>query len=301
MEFPEPMTDAGPTVCFLFDNGSLRSAATLALRGLARTLERSLPVPVEAVSLLHSSGVDAAALDGVPARLLEPALAEFFAREPRGRAVLLPLFFGPSAAPTDYVPARLEALRGRFPEARLVQADWLVRPERDPADELSGILRDRVRAVMTAEGLVRPRVVLVDHGTPQPAVNAVRNFLGERLRALLGAEVAGVAVASMERRAGSEYDFNEPLLETCLRTVPHDRGDVVVALQFLSPGRHAGPDGDVAAICRGAEAARPGLRAFMTETMAGDERLAAVLARRYEEAVAGAAGATGGVCAGAGR
>ena len=33
-----------------------------------------------------------------------------------------------------------------------------------------------------------------------------------------------------------------------------DEGEVVVALQFLSPGRHAGPGGDVAEICTEAEA-----------------------------------------------
>lgn len=284
MEMPAHIASKGPTVCFLFDNGSLRPASTLALRRLAGQLAGRLRVPVEAVSLLHSSGVDAAALDGVPARLLEPSLAEFFGRELRGRAVLLPLFFGPSAALTDYVPARLAALRERFPEAVMVSGGWLVRPKDDPADELTDILRDRVREVMAARGLARPRVVLVDHGTPQPGVTEVRDFLGARLARALADSVAGVSVASMERRPGPEYAFNDPLLEHCLRAEPNNRGDVVVALQFLSPGRHAGPDGDVAEICRAAEAVCPGLRTHMTETMSGDARLLDVLVRRYEEA-----------------
>lgn len=284
MEKPDTTLSPAPVVCFLFDNGSLRPASTLALRALAGVLAGLLPVPVEAVSLLHSSGVAAEKLDDVPARLLEPALAEFFEREPRARAVLLPLFFGPSAALTDYVPARMAALRARFPEADMVLADWLVHPERDDAPELAAILADRVRATLAANRLVRPRVVLVDHGTPQPAVTAVREFLASRLGAALAGEVAGVAAASMERRPGPEFAFNDPLLEACLRTAPHDAGDVVVALQFLSPGRHAGPDGDVAEICRAAEAERPALRTFMTETLSGDVRLAKVLARRYQEA-----------------
>ncbi len=285
MEKPDTTPSPAPTVCFLFDNGSLRPASTLALRALADTLAGLLPVPVEAVSLLHSSGVPAEKLGGRPARLLEPSLAEFFEREPRGRAVLLPLFFGPSAALTDYVPARVASLRARFPEADMVSAEWLVHPERDDAPELTDILADRVRATVAANGLTCPRVVLVDHGTPQPAVTAVRDFLAARLAGALSGEVAGVAAASMERRPGPEFAFNDPLLEACLRTVPHDTGDVVVALQFLSPGRHAGPDGDVAEICRAAEAERPGLRTFMTGTLSGDARLAEVLARRYCEAV----------------
>lgn len=279
---------SGPPLCLLFDNGSLRPASTLALRALARILAARLPARVEAVSLLHSSGVPAAELGGEPARLLEPALAEFFAREPEGRAVLLPLFFGPSAALTDYVPARMEALRARFPAACMVLADCLVHPERDDAPELAVMLADRVRAVIAERSLSRPRVVLVDHGTPQPAVTAVRDFLAAGLAAALGGEVAGVAAASMERRPGPDYAFNDPLLEDCLRTPPHDGGDVVVALQFLSPGRHAGPDGDVATICRAAEAKRPGLRTFMTGTLSGDARLADILARRFDAAVSAA-------------
>ncbi|MFH1499847.1 MAG: cobalamin biosynthesis protein CbiX [Verrucomicrobiota bacterium] len=285
MDQPASTPASGSAVCFLFDNGSLRPASTLALRALAANLAGRLPVPVEAVSLLHSSGVPPEQLAGRPARLLEPALADFFSREPAGRAVLLPLFFGPSAALTDYVPARVAALRERFPGARVVSAGWLVHPERADAPELTEILAGRVRAVVAARGLVRPRVVLVDHGTPQRGVTAVRDFLAGCLAEALAGEVAGVAAASMERRPGPDYAFNDPLLEHCLRTPPHEAGDVVVALQFLSPGRHAGPDGDVAQICRAAEAERPGLRTFMTETLSGDAGLVDVLARRYHEAV----------------
>jgi hypothetical protein len=88
----------------------------------------------------------------------------------------------------------------------------------------------------------------------------------------------------MERREGDEYVFNEPLLATCLGTPPFDAGEVVVALQFLSPGRHAGPGGDVATICAEAEGAarlsRRELRTAMTATLADDPRIVAILARR---------------------
>lgn len=269
--------------CFLFDNGSFRADSTRSLRSLAARLEVRLGHPVRAVSLLHSTRVPATELDGEPAQLLEPALDTWFGTEPNGRALLAPLFFGPSGALVDYVPERLAALATRHQAARAVLAEALVLPDEEP-EELIAILADRVRATLAEKGWVRPRVALCDHGTPLPAVSAVRDRLAEGLARVLGDEVAGVAACSMERREGPEFAFNEPLLETLLATPPFDAGDVVVALQFLSPGRHAGPGGDVAEICVRAEAARSGLRTAMTVPIADDERLVEVLARRIEKA-----------------
>lgn len=200
--------------------------------------------------------------------------------------MLLPLFFGPSAALTEYLPARLASVRTRFPKARLQLAPWLV----DPASvdcRLAGVLADRVREAAKARGWSRPKVVLVDHGSPQAAVTAVRDHLAGQLRGCLGNEIEALAAASMERREGEAYAFNEPLLATALRTPPFDRGEVVVALQFLSPGRHAGPEGDIAGICASAEGESPGLQTQMTGPMAGDPRLVQVLADRLRQADAG--------------
>ncbi|WP_043582725.1 sirohydrochlorin chelatase [Geminisphaera colitermitum] len=271
--------------CFLFDNGSLRADATRALRALAVALESRIGVPVEAVSLLHSTKIPADQLDGIPARLLEPALNAFFQQSPGAHAVLLPLFFGPSGAVTGYLPGRVRALLERFPAARITQACWLVDPAQPDggAPEIVAILADRVRAVIHSAGLGRPRVLLVDHGSPKRSVTAVRNLLGAALARELAGECAGVGVASMERREEERYDFNEPLLERALVTAPANQGDVVVALQFLSPGRHAGPGGDITQICQAAERANHGLRTQITDTLAGDPRLVEVLARRFDE------------------
>ena len=239
--------------------------------------------PVRAVSLLHSTRVPASELDGEPAQLLEPALDAWFAVEPNGRALLSPLFFGPSGALVDYVPERLAALAQRHPAARAFLAEPLVLPDEEP-NELLAILADRVRATMAEKGWQRPRVALCDHGTPLPAVTAVRDRLAAGLARVLGDEVAGVAACSMERREGPEFAFNEPLLETLLTTPPFEMADVVVALQFLSPGRHAGPGGDVAEICSRAKAARSGLRTAMTAPIADDARLVELLAQRIERA-----------------
>ena len=238
---------------------------------------------MQAVSLLHSSNVPAEALGGEPARLLEPALVAHFEAFPKAEVVLLPLFFGPSAALTDYVPARLASVRARFPQAKVRLAPWLVNPA-DGDSRLAGVLADQVRKAVRERGWSKPKVVLVDHGSPQPAVAAVRDHLGRQVRAELGGEIEALAVASMERRDGDAYAFNEPLLATALRTAPFNEGEVVVALQFLSPGRHAGPGGDIATICAAAEAEQAGLRTQMTEPIAGDERLVELLAERLLQA-----------------
>ncbi|SVD47506.1 uncharacterized protein METZ01_LOCUS400360, partial [marine metagenome] len=97
-------------------------------------------------------------------------------------------------------------------------------------------------------------------------------------------EVAGLRTCSMERRPGPEYAFNEPLLENLLcdeATVPER--DVVAALFFLSPGKHAGAGGDVEAICREAEKARPGLRTFLTEPLGEHPLVLDLLEERWGE------------------
>jgi hypothetical protein len=278
------MSSSFHTAWFLFDNGSLRADSTLSLRRVAAALSQRTGLAVQAVSLLHSSKVPAEALGGEPARLLEPALTAHFTAFPEGEAVLLPLFFGPSAALTDYVPARLASIRPRFPEARVQMAPWLVNSMTDGDRRLAVMLADQVRSTAAMRGWHRPKVVLVDHGSPQAAVATVRNHLGEQVRVELGTEIEALTVASMERREGDAYSFNEPLLATALRTPPFDHGDVIVALQFLSPGRHAGPGGDIAEICTAAETENENLHTQMTEPIAGDARLIELLAERLTQA-----------------
>jgi sirohydrochlorin ferrochelatase len=68
----------------------------------------------------------------------------------------------------------------------------------------------------------------------------------------------------MESPDGPEFDFNRPLLAEALLAPGFDSGDVVIAPLFLSPGRHAGPGGDLARIAREAEARSAGLRCHFT-------------------------------------
>ena len=277
-----PVPKSERPTCFLFDNGSLRPEATLSLRRLAGALAEALQADVRPVSLLHSSGVDPAQLDGRPAQLLEPALLDFARRGGRD-AILVPLFFGPSGALTDYLPGRLEAVRRQHPHLRVHCASWLVTPDDSSEYEVAAMLADAVRQVRREQGLAAPKVLLTDHGSPQRAVTAVRDTLAARLRQELAEEVSEVGAASMERRPGEAYAFNEPLLAGALAAGPFSTGDVIVCLQFLQAGRHAGPGGDIARICADAERVSPALRTHLTAPLAADARLIGLLARRYEQ------------------
>jgi sirohydrochlorin ferrochelatase len=269
---PEPLT-------LLVDNGSLEPAATLALRGLAVRLSGRLGRPVAPVSLLHSSGIDPALIGGEPAEILFPSLERRLAAG-QNDFILLPLFFGPSRALTEYLPENLARLRQKFPHLRIKLAPPL-HAARD--NRLAQILAQHVRDELDPSGA--DRVALVDHGSPVAVVTAVRNELAQQLAGLLGSRVAAVAPASMERRAGPEYDFCQPLLADLLAAPPWNSGRVIVAMQFLLPGRHAGPAGDVAEICRAAEAAAPGLRTVMTKLVAEHPLLIDLLADRWRQAM----------------
>jgi hypothetical protein len=259
----------------------LRPESTLSLRAIAIRLEAELGRPVRPVSLLHSTAVPPGRLDGRRAELLEPALKAALHDGMRAFG-LLPLFFGPSAALTAYLPERLAQLRVEFPDMRVKLAAPLVDVGAPEDLRLASILVRNIRRAIALARLVRPVVILADHGSPQPGVTAVRDFLGRQLRGLLAGEIDRLLVASMECRPGPEYAFAVPLLADALDRLPG--GDVVVALQFLSPGRHAGPGGDIGRICRAAEKKNPALRVQVTELVGADPQLAAVLADRYHAA-----------------
>jgi sirohydrochlorin ferrochelatase len=264
---------------WLVDNGSLRAESVLNLRRIARELSAVSGATVLPASLLHSSKVPAEQLEGEPAVNLERRLR--LALEAGERAfTVIPFFFGPTAAITAYLPERLAFRREKHGDFRIRRTPFLA--DGAGADRLASILVDRVLEAIGQRGLVRPRVALVDHGSPLPAVTAVRDRMAVKLARALGDEVAEVAGCSMERREGEAYAFNEPLLARLLDRPGWDRGDVVVAMLFLSPGRHAGPGGDVAGICAAAEARHAGLRTHMTGLVGDHPGIIPLLLSRLE-------------------
>lgn len=263
----------------LIDNGSSRPGSTLWLRRLASALGKRLGRPVHPVSLQHADKVPATDLDGVPAEVLAPFLRRVVGEGARD-FLAVPLFFGPSRAITQFVPdiaAELEPDLGPF---RLrVAPELCPLPPGEP--RLTQILEEQIRATARGQQIPLNRVVLVDHGSPQPSVNAVRRWLAEDLSTRLGDDVE-LREAVMERRPGPAYDFNGALLadvlEAMARADPHT--PVILALLFLAPGRHAGPGGDIAQMCAAAEQAHRGFRVHPCPLVGANPALITILADR---------------------
>jgi|SRR5690625_1639552 len=266
--------------CFLFDNGSLRASSTMNLRRIAADLSRKTGVSIDAVSLLHSHKVDAEELEGLPAELLEQALRrELEAGEREFR--LLPLFFGPSRALTRYLPLRLKKIREEFPSAEISLAPSLFDSRRGTDIRLAKILLEHLEEISDFEKKVP--VILLDHGSPEPEVSYVRDVVTGQLSVLLAEKAGRIRAASMERRPGEEYRFSGPLLEEVLQQEGFNRGEVLIAMLFLSPGRHAGEGGDVWEICRRAEEENPALRVKMTKLVGEHPLLLSILEDRLKD------------------
>lgn len=255
----------GTTRIFLVDNGSLEPAATLALRRLSREVSRLLDREVLPVSVLHSHKIDPALLEGQPAMIFEQAVAKAKA-DGIAEIVVLPLFIGPSRALTEYLPKVFaDAQPGAM---QLTIREPLFGPE------LVDMLIDNLKATGWTQG--SGTVLLCDHGSPVPEVTRCRDFFASALRTKLGLKEDELVACSMERREGVEYDFNEPLLEDAL---PQAKGEAVILMLFLLPGRHAGPDGDVATIAK--EHAPAGSRWKLSPLLGTHPALPNVLYRRH--------------------
>lgn len=257
----------------------------MSLRQVASALSGKTGTPIHPVSLLHSTRVDPAELEGEPAQIFEP-----FLKSQRKQGVsnflVVPFFFGHSAAIYEYLPQRVVELANSWPELEVRVAPSMVNLNDRNDRGVAQILAELVLRKTEEAGLKKPAVTLVDHGTPRVAVNQVRNLLAEQLRDVLGDRASAVEPSSMERREGAEYDFNEPLLENLLGSAGFDR-EVVLAMLFSSPGRHAGPGGDIAQICEAAEQRGANLRTHMSDLFACHPGVVELLARRHEEGLAG--------------
>ena len=246
----------------LVDNGSYRAASVLSLRRIATELSISTGNKVHPVSLLHSTKIDPDERDGVPADIVEPFIKEKISNG-IDSFLIVPLFFGRSAAIYEYLPQRIEEIKKEFPNLQVRIADPLVDIENNHNDDVAQILAELVRIKISENKLKAPSVTLVDHGTPRKKVNDVRNFIANQLRDILSDEVSSVQPSSMESRPEPEYKFNEPLLEDLLGSDGFC-GDVILSMLFISPGRHAGEGGDIHTICVESEASSDGLKTHMS-------------------------------------
>jgi hypothetical protein len=306
-----------PTTILLIDNGSLHAASYLSLCAMAEAVSAATGLPVLPASARFADRIPPGELQGragetlagALARALAPAAQAAGAR--RRHILILPAFFGPADPLKKFVPEQVALAGARAAEAAragggsgappLRVTHSLARPLAAPGEaRLAAALAAGVVGVLQARALAPEgaAVALCDHGSPSAEVGRVRGLvagqLAEALRAagVLARLRAPLAQASMERREGSEYDFNEPSLAALLRSAPFNEGDVVLALLFLSPGAHAGPGGDIDQIVAEAvaEAAGQGraLRVHRTPLLAPS--VTGILADRLREAMAELAG-----------
>jgi hypothetical protein len=269
--------------CYLIsDNGSYRPDATLSLRRLADRLGSRIGEIVHPVSLLHSTRISPDKLDGTAAEIFEPFVISKL-KEGIRRFHVIPLFFGPSAAILEYMPQRVEVLRASWPDLEVRISPCLVNPEDSGDERVAKILIDHIYAARLRRKFKTPSIALVDHGAPRIKVTEVRDHLAKQVRNLLPeSDFPEVRACSMERRDGDKYAFNEPLLERVMGSEGFDR-EVIVSMLFASPGRHAGPAGDVAGICEEAAKVHLELVWQMTELVASHEGILDVLFSRFTE------------------
>ena len=223
----------------LIDNGSLEPAAHRNLRAVAQALSLQTNVHVRAVSWKHSDRIADGDLDDTPAWTLAPFIRSLFALGQR-EFVFVPFFISAQGAIGSALRREIETLRQELGDFEFTFTDGLAAQGVIPA-----IVVERIRAAASQLNLKNPPVVVVDHGGPSLASAKLRDELTREIGALLGREAGPIAAASMEGVHG-------PLLADQLTQSPFNRGDVLVAPLFLSPGRHAGADGDLAQICRSA-------------------------------------------------
>jgi sirohydrochlorin ferrochelatase len=234
----------------LIDNGSLEPAAHAALRASAAALAERADIPVEAVSWKHSDRIAPEALGGQPAWTLAAWIRAQVGAGGR-EFVFIPFFISPQGAIGSFLRRDLESLQAATGGFEFSFTEGLA-----PGPALAAIVASRVRAAVADQALVRPALVIVDHGGPSRLSAEVRDRVAGDVGRELGPLVRSVVAASMETPDGPDFAFNRPLLSEALG----GSGDVVIAPLFLSPGRHAGPGGVLDRIARAAEARSPGLR-----------------------------------------
>ncbi len=253
---------------FLADNGSLEPGSTLALRSLAAELGRTMGHEIRPVSMLHSGKVAPELLGGEPAVLFKDA-AKAAALDGAEELIVIPLFLGPSRTVTESIPEQVREAGA-----------WLRLRAAPPLYGADGAVRKILLDNLIAAGWARGTgsVLLCDHGSPSREMTAVRDALAAELRGGLKLSADDLTACSMERRPGDKYAFNEPLLESAIGKA---RGEAIVLMQFLLPGRHAGTGGDVAEICR--EHAPADLKWKLSPLIGAHPGLPALLEERFRQ------------------
>jgi uroporphyrin-III C-methyltransferase len=265
----------------LIDNGSLAPASTLNLRRMAAEIGVWTGVPIDPVSWKHSDRIASAELGGMPAETIRA----WFERQRRSGARefrFVPFFISPQGAIGSALRRDLEGLAAELGGA----FDFTSGLDKAVPVILASNIRDAIAqarhptAPAALAGAAPPPppwpVVIVDHGGPSRHSAVLRDQIVSEVAALLGDGAGSITGASMESPEGLEFAFNRPLLSEALGALAASGAtDAIIAPLFLSPGRHAGPDGDLAQIAR---AFAPRLRCHFTGLVGTHPLAAAALA-----------------------
>jgi sirohydrochlorin ferrochelatase len=261
----------------LLDIGSLEEGAAGSLERMAHLLSDRLRTKVWPASVLKRAR-----------HPLENVVQKIMGGSKQARFCVVPYFLGPSQS--------LSTLGDRLTQATGITVDTapnaslpvdgsprillrVAAPLYAPGDNrIARVIADRVEDTVQKHRLANPTVALVDHGTPTLEVHLVRDAVEAQLKALIPHPVQACC---MERRPDPEFDFNNPMLEKLLGTPGFDHGDVVVALLFLSPGKHAGPGGDIDGIRKEAETNHPTLKTSKTDVLSGHPLMLDILHDRF--------------------
>lgn len=282
MRQTEPMTT--PTI-LLVDNGSSRAESALSLRRLAAELGSRSGIRVYPVSLQHAHKIAAGHLEGTPAQTFTPFMLERLSLGERD-FIGLPLFFGPSRALSSFIPDQIKLFESAYGPIGFRMAPVLC-PLPGGEPRLATLLYEQVIAAVER---APARVILVDHGSPMPEVTGVRRYLADALRRLLDPAI-DLQEAVMERREGAAYDFNGELLESLLTRIAQadDETPIALSLLFMSPGRHAGPGGDIEEICARVRQLHPHLQIAISPLVGEHPLLMEILLDRLGSSLSKAA------------
>ncbi len=229
-------------IAALIDNGSLESAAHRNLRAIAAQLALAQGLPVHAVSWKHSDRIPAAELENTPAWTLNTFVRTWWERGER-HFVFVPFFISAQGAIGSALRRDLEKLQREFADLEFTLTDGLA-----ARGVIVAIVAERVRELLATDFSgtnAPPPLIVVDHGGPSAVSASLRDALAGEIGRLLGPVVEICEAASME-------GAHQPLLADLLSTAPFTGRATIVAPLFLSPGRHAGPGGDIAQICAAA-------------------------------------------------
>ncbi len=278
------LTGTSEKMILVVDNGSLSRWSTLNLRCVASGLSTALNLSVYPVSVEFSDRIAVSELGGEAAVVFENFIHSHYAKGIH-KFLTIPFMFTAGGGIAGILLEKIAQLVAELPDLDIQVAPFLFDETLADNCGIAEIIANRVEATIETNQLVRPAVIVVDHGSPKVQATYVRNIICGQVSVMLRGKIGAIGAASMERREGDRYAFNQPLLAERLDTPPFNEGSVIIAMLFLSTGRHAGEDGDIAAICAAARLRHAQLAIYMTELVGTHPNVIKCLKQSYTQAL----------------